>query len=73
MTPTQRVRKKKSVKAQVIRLQASEARTDADRAIAMARAAKVEAKKARKAYKHAKHAAKEARKRRSPVRLLVYR
>ena len=55
------MRKKRSVRVQMLRLKASEARTDADRAIAAARAAKVEAKKARKAYKHAKKIAKEAR------------
>jgi hypothetical protein len=62
MTPTQRVSKRKSVKLQKLRLQASEARTNADRAIALARAAKVEFKKTRKAHKLARRTAKAARK-----------
>jgi hypothetical protein len=62
MTPIQHVSKRKSVKLQKLRLQASEARTDADHAIALARAAKVDLKKARKAHRQARRTAREARK-----------
>ena len=62
MTTAQRSSKTKSVKAQKLRLKVSEARSDADHAIGIARSAKAEFKKARKAFKLAKKAAKESRK-----------
>ena len=63
MTPTQRVRKKRAVKIQVVRLKAAHAATFAVQAAAKAKTAKQEFKQARKAYKDARKAAKAARKR----------
>ena len=61
MTPAQRLRKKKTIKAQMLRLQASEARTQAEHALTAARTAKAVLKKARKDYKQARRIAKHAR------------
>ena len=62
MTSSQRLLKRKAVKAQKLRWQVSAARTTADKTANTADAAKAEFKKARKTFKHAKKAAKEARK-----------
>lgn len=63
MPPTNSARRKATARQRTLRLQASEARTDADHAESLARSAKADYKRARKAYKQAKKAAKAAKKR----------
>ena len=63
MNPTKSARLKTGSNHRLVRLQASEARSDADQAESVALAAKADFKRVRKAYKQAKKAAKVAKKR----------
>jgi len=63
MNQTHSARPKTSSRHRLVRLQASEARSDADQAESAALAAKADFKRARKAYKQAKKTAKVAKKR----------